>query len=101
MANIVYFDDHTPGVKAYTPEMKQRKPACKMEAQVSHYGKHYYIDTTETLSGRGIEFRKTYKAEELTARGQYKTGWNSYLVTKRAFEILKAKYPIAMELLLD
>ena len=101
MANILYFTDYTPGVKAYTPEMGERKPACKMEAHLAHYGKHYFIDTPETLKGRGIEFLKTYKAADLTARGQYKAGWNSYLVTCRAFEILKGKFPVAMEMLLD
>jgi hypothetical protein len=45
MADIIYLNDHTPGVKAYTPEMGDRKPAVRMEAQLGHYGRHYYIDS--------------------------------------------------------
>lgn len=100
-SNISYFDDYTPGVKMFTPEMGERKPTCKMRASSAHYGKHVFIDTPEVLKGRGIKFRKVYRAEELTKAGQYMVGWNSYIVTNRAFEILKAKYPIAMEMHLD
>ena len=99
--NIIYLNDYTPGVKAYTPEMGERKPAVRMEARLSHYGKHYYIDTTEELKGRGIEYRKTYAAADLTAAGQRLVGWHSYKVTTRAFEKLKALYPIGYEMLLD
>ena len=101
MSKVLHLSDYTPGLKAYTPEMGERKPATKMEAQLSHYGKHYFIDTTEELKGRGIEFLKTYTANDLTKSGQYKVGWHSYKVTTRAFEILKTKYPIGYEMLLD
>ena len=81
--------------------MGQRKPAVKMEASLAHYGKHYFIDTTETLKGRGIDFRKTYTDNDFNTAGQYKVGWNSYIVTRRAFEKLKEVYPIGYEMLLD
>jgi hypothetical protein len=101
MAQIIHLDDHRPGVKAYTPEMGDRKPATRMEARRAHYGKHYHIDTPEELKGRGIEFQRTYTAADLTRAGQHKAGWHSYLVTLRAFEILKTKYAIGYEMLLD
>ena len=42
---VIYLDDHRPGLHLYTPEMGERKPETVMEAQLSHYGKHYYINT--------------------------------------------------------
>lgn len=98
---ILHIDDYRPGIKAYTPEMGERKPAVRMEAHLGHYGKHYYIDTTEKLSGRGIEFIKTYTPEDLTKAGQRLVGWHSYKVTIRAFEKLKEQYPIGYEMHLD
>lgn len=100
-SNILFLDDYTPGVKSYTPEMGERKPAVRMEARLAHYGKHYFIDTTEELSGRGIEFLKTYTPHDLTQAGQRLVGWHSYKVTTRAFEKLKAQYPIGYETHLD
>ena len=99
--NVIYFNDYTPGVKAYTPEMGDRKPSVRMEARLSHYGKHYFVDTTEELRGRGIEYRSNYAAADLTTSGQYKAGWHSYIVTARAFALLEAKYAIGYEMLLD
>ena len=101
MDNVFYFNDYVPGVKVYTPEMGDRKPVCKMEARLAHYGKHYFIDTTETLQGRGIEFLKKYAKDHLKINDYYKTGWNAYMVTLKAFELLKNRYPVAMEILLD
>ena len=34
--------------------MGQRKPEVKMEASLSYYGKHYFVDTPLELKGRGI-----------------------------------------------
>ena len=99
--NILYMDDFTPGIKAYTPEMGDRKPSVRMEASLGHYGKHYFIDTPEELRGRGIEYRKTYTTNDLTKAGQYKVGWHSYQVTARAFEKLKATYSIGYAMHLD
>jgi len=100
-SNIRHFSDFTPGIKPYTPELGERKPSCKMEARICHYGRHYYIDTTETLKGRGIEFIEKLTSDRLNMHGAYKTGWNKYRVTSRAFELLKDRYPIRMETLLD
>ena len=101
MTSILHFSDFTPGIKPYTPELGERKPSCKMEARLCHYGRHYYIDTAETLKGRGIEFVEKLAAGSLNAHGAYKTGWNKYRVTSRAFETLKSKHAIRMEAHLD
>lgn len=101
MSNVVFLSDRKNGLHCYTPEMGQRKPVVKMEASLSHYGEHYYIDTTETLKGRGIEFIKTYTDHDFAMPNYYKVGWNEYRVTNNAFEKLKTQYPIAMECCLD
>lgn len=103
MAKIYEFpaDKIAKGVHAYTPEMGQRKPNCQMKATLSHYGKHYYIDTPLELKGRGIRFIKQYKSEELTKHGQYMVGWYSYEVTLLAYDKLKEQYSISRERLLD
>ncbi len=54
MANIIYLEDHCPGVTVYYPELGDRKPEVKMEASLGHYGTHYYVDTPLDLKGRGI-----------------------------------------------
>lgn len=101
MAKIIYLSDRQNGVHCYTPEMGDRKPAVKMEASIGHYGKHYYIDTTEELKGRGIEFIKTYKDGDFIRPNYYKVGWNEYCVTTNAFEKLKTQFSISMECCLD
>ena len=40
MTNVIYLQDHLPGVHCYTPEIGERKPVTKMEARLSHDGKH-------------------------------------------------------------
>lgn len=101
MAQIVYLEDRKTGLHCYTPEMGDRKPNVKMEARRGHYGKHVYIDTTETLKGRGIEFLKTYSENDFTKPNFYKVGWNEYRVTDLAFEKLQTQYSISMKCLLD
>lgn len=32
MANVIYLEDHRPGVTVYYPELGDRKPEVKMEA---------------------------------------------------------------------
>lgn len=95
---VIYLDDHRPGLHLYTPEMGERKPETVMEAQLSHYGKHYYINTPLELKGRGITELEAYWHE---GSKKQQEGWHSYRVTKKAFEKLKEKYPISMESLLD
>lgn len=91
-----------PGTYCYTPEMNQQEPErCQMEARRAYYGKHFFIDTPLTLKGRGITFIKSYKSQDLTESGQYKTGWNEYQVTNLAYEKLKSQYAISFECCLD
>lgn len=91
-----------PGVYVYTPEMGQQKPeGCQIEASLSHYGKHYFIDTPLQLKGRGISFMRTYSAKDFTNPDNHKVGWNEYCVTKLAFEKLKSQYAISYESNLD
>lgn len=98
MAEVIYLDDHRPGVHLYCPEMGQRKPDVQMEATLGHYGGHYYVDTPLELNGRGItELSPSWYPGSQKALEH----WRSYRVTRRAFEKLKAQYPIAMENLLD
>lgn len=86
----------------YYPELKEAKPVAQIEAALSHYGKHYFLDTPLTLpAGRGIEFIKTYKAEDLNQYGQRKVGWNYYKVTRSAFEKICQQYQVSCEALLD
>ncbi len=96
--NVVYLDDYRKGLHCYTPEMGERKPDVKMEATLSIYGKHYYVDTPIELKGRGIT-----EIDPCWHEGCKKQieGWRSYRVTIEAFEKLKEQYPISMECLLD
>lgn len=90
-----------PGVYLYCPEMGEKKPDCQIEAQRSYYGRHYRICTPLELKGRGITFDGILEAKNLTAAGQYKTGWREYTVTERAFEKLRGKYTISQVSFLD
>ena len=91
-----------PGVYVYAPEMGQQKPkGCQIEAHRAYYGSHIFIDTPLELKGRGIRFLKTYKPGDLTSSGQYKSGWNAYMVTNRAYDLLKTRYAISWESCLD
>ena len=86
-------------VKSFYPEMGEKFPeAVAGNVTLGHYG-NWYIDTPLSLKGRGIKFIKTYQTNELTERGQYKTGWNSYRVTDLALANLP--YQFAREALLD
>lgn len=89
-----------PGVYCYTPEMGGQKPDCQMEASRGYYGKHWFIDTTLELKGRGIELIKKYQEKDFCSK-DHRVGWNEYRVTNRAFEKLKEKYSISQECLLD
>ena len=90
-----------PGLYCYTPEMGDRKPECQIEAGRSYYGGHYLIDTPLELKGRGITFDRVLESKNLSKSAQYRLGWREYTVTERAFDILKEKYSISMESLLD
>lgn len=94
MANITYL----PGVHTFWPELGDSRPEVKMEASLSYYGKHYFVDTPLDLKGRGITPVEVHWVDGCQKALE---GWKSYRVTKKAFEALKAKYPISMECLLD
>jgi hypothetical protein len=89
------------GAYSYTPEMGGQKPDCQMEARLSHYGKHYFVDTPLNLKGRGITLVKKYKKEDFMNHDDHRVGWNEYRVTKKAFLKLKEEYSISMENYLD
>jgi hypothetical protein len=85
----------------YYSEMNESRPAdAVIDAHLSHYGKHYFIKTPLVLKGRGIEYRGTLKAEELTPMAQHKTGWHEYIVTLKAMERLEKEHKVAIEMLL-
>lgn len=94
-------DADAPGVYIYCPEMGEQKPDCQIEAQLSYYGKHYYLYTPLELRGKGIVMKGVLEENNLTASGKYRTGWLEYKVTERAFNRLKEKYSISMESWLD
>lgn len=99
MANVIYLEDYRPGVTVYWPELGDRKPEMNMEASLSYNGTHYFVDTPLELKGRGI--MEIVPACWAPGCKKDVEGWRVYRVTKRAFEKLKAQYPIAMEALLD
>ncbi|OMF35283.1 hypothetical protein BK133_11310 [Paenibacillus sp. FSL H8-0548] len=102
MSKVIEFpaDRITKGVHTYFPEMKERKVNAQIEAILSHYGNHYFIDTQLELKGRGISFLKIYVPDDFI-RPSHKAGWHSYKVTSAAFEKLKEQYSISMERILD
>lgn len=91
----------TAGLACYTPEMGEARPAdATIDAQLGHNGKHYFLKTALTLSGRGIEHRGTLTAAQLAPQAQHKAGWNQYKVTIRAFDAICAAHKVACESLL-
>jgi len=89
------------GTKSYYPEMKEERPEALMDARLSHYGKHYFVDVHPNgpvLKGRGIIDR----TDEITwVPGSRKQGWKSYKVTIRAYKKIEAENKVAYEVLLD
>lgn len=79
-----------PGEYAYCYEMQQAPTGCDYSADLSYYGKHYFLrplrDGLPRLHGRGI----TYDEDR-----------NTYTVTRRAYEQLKTQYRISFEACLD
>lgn len=89
-------------IQGYYPEMGEAKPENVVgNVTLSHYGKHYFVETPLALSGRGITHEGVLQAKNLTLRGQYKAGWNTYKVTTRAMDALARQYNFASEYLLD
>jgi hypothetical protein len=97
MSNVV-----NVGLKAYCPEMGEKKPIAQIEATMSYSGAgHWFLDTPLELKGQGIKFLKKYKEDDFIKSSYYKVGWNSYKVTGKAFDKLKKIYAISKESLLD
>ncbi len=94
------YDALQPGLKGYHPEMGEEKPAAQIEAHLSHYGKHYFLKSQIELKGRGIYYRGTLKAGDLTPQAQGKVGWHEYKVTEKAFNTICETHAVAYEMLL-
>jgi hypothetical protein len=79
-----------PGEYVYCYEMQQAPTGCDFAADLSYYGKHYFLrplrDGLPQLHGRGI----SYDEER-----------NTYTVTTRAYDKLKEQYRIRYETCLD
>ena len=80
----------SPGEYSYCYEMQQAPTGCDFSADLSYYGKHYFLrplrDDLPRLHGRGI----TYDEQR-----------NTYTVTRRAYDKLKDQYRISYETCLD
>lgn len=72
MGKIIYMEDRINGLHCYTPEMGQCKPEVKMEASLSYYGKHYFVDTPLELKGRALQ--KLKPTGLMVARRKLKAG---------------------------
>ena len=83
------------GHVSYHPEMGEEKPAAEIEASLSHYGRHWFLHTPLTLSGRGVKRLDTEPQD-----GQRRAGWHRYKVTEKAFEILSQQHRVVSESLL-
>lgn len=79
-----------PGEYAYYYEDQKPPVNCDFSAQLSYYGKHYFLrplrDDLPRLHGRGIAYNES-------------DGW--YTVTRRAYAKLKEQYKISYEMCLD
>lgn len=79
-----------PGEYAYCYEMQKAPTGCDFSADLSYYGKHYYLrplrDGLPQLHGRGIAYDEQR---------------NTYTVTTRAYDKLKEQYRIRYETCLD
>lgn len=79
-----------PGEYSYCYEIQKAPTGCDFTAELSFYGKHYFLrplrDDLPQLHGRGI----TYDEQR-----------NTYMVTTRAYDNLKKKYRMMRETCLD
>ena len=79
-----------PGEYSYCYEMQKAPTGCDFAADLSYYGKHYFLrplrDDLPRLHGRGISYDEKR---------------NTYTVTLRAYEKLKEQYRIRYETCLD
>jgi hypothetical protein len=93
----------TTGLTGYYPEMGEKQPeGTQIEAQLSHYGKHWYIrcaPSVPVLKGRGIEDMGVQTEAQLVPGSKF-VGWHKYKVTEKAFQVICAKYKVSSESLL-
>ena len=83
-------------MNGYHSEMGEKRPAdTQIDAQLSHYGKHWYCKTDASLElkGRGITFLE--RSTQINGRVV-----NRYKVTEKAFELLCKTYRVSSEMLL-
>lgn len=85
-------------VISFYPEMKEKAPE-NVVGNATIWGDKWNIEAPLTLKGRGITLRGVLQSKNLTEQGQYKTGWNEYVVTNRALASLP--YRFARVALLD
>lgn len=84
----------------YYPEMGQAKPEADIEAQLSHYGKHWYLSSKVELRGRGVNFIRTLTATDFVDPNNRRIGWHEYKVTEAAFERICKEHSVSSEILL-
>lgn len=79
-----------PGEYSYCYELQKAPTGCDFSANLSYYGKHYFLrplrDDIPRLSGRGISYDEKR---------------NTYMVTIKAYEKLTKQYRIQYETCLD
>lgn len=86
---------------SYTPEMNEKRPeTAQIDANLSHYGQHWFLRTPLTLKGRGIVHQGVETAETLVPQAHHKAGWNKYKVTEKAFDAICERYHVATESML-
>ena len=90
------------GVRAYYPELGDRRPDCEIEADLAYYGKHYFLETKLDLKGKGVTFVKKFGADDFKdGENNRKCGWNQYMVTLKAFEKIKQEHAVSKTIYLD
>ena len=88
-------------LQSYCPEMNEPRPEnTQIDAELSHYGGHWFLRTPLVLKGRGIVHLKTETADTLVPKAHHKIGWHKYQVTSKAFEAICVKYNVATEAML-
>jgi len=89
-------------MQCYTPEMGEKRPVdAVIDANLGHYGKHYFLTTRLELKGRGIIFLGTDTVNDLVPSAAHKAGQHRYKVTLAAFDKICQQHKVASERHLD
>jgi len=89
------------GMTGYYSEMGEKRPdAATIDATLSHTGKHWFLKTALTITGRGVTLLRTLTANDLVPQAQHQVGLHEYKVTDAAFDRIKSEHCVACELLL-